>query len=112
MRHLRTGPSDISQVPLGSIASFFSEQRFSLWKEEFYKSLISRRILAEELRSLGWKHGELEKQLKADPDKVRIARRLRGEMTVTLKWIAGELKMGNWTYLSNNLSRYTKRSSS
>ena len=72
----------------------------------------ARRILAEELRSLGWKHGELEKQLKADPDKVRIARRLRGEMTVTLKWIAGELKMGNWTYLSNNLSRYTKRSSS
>ena len=70
----------------------------------------ARRILAEELRSLGWKHGELEKRLKADPDKVRIARRLRGETTVTLKWIAGELRMGRWTYLSNNLSKPTLRS--
>lgn len=69
----------------------------------------ARRILAEELRSLGWKHGELEKRLKADPDKVRIARRLRGETTVTLKWIAGELRMGRWTYLSNNLSKPTLR---
>ena len=65
----------------------------------------ARRILAEELRSLGWRPGEMEKRLKADPDKVRIARRLRGETTVTLKWIADELSMGAWTYLSNNLSR-------
>jgi len=70
----------------------------------------ARRILAEELRSLGWKHGELEKRLKADPDKVRIARRLRGETTVTLRWIAGELRMGRWTYLSNNLAKPTRRS--
>ena len=70
----------------------------------------ARRILAEELRSLGWRHGELERRLKADPDKVRIARRLRGETTVTLKWIAGELSMGNWTYLSNNLSKPTRSS--
>lgn len=65
----------------------------------------ARRILAVELRSLGWKHGELEKRLKADPEKVRIARRLRSETTVTLKWIAGELRMGTWTYVSNNLSK-------
>ena len=44
-----------------------------------------------------------------DPDRsvadLYIARRLRGETTVTLKWIADELRMGAWTYLSNNLSR-------
>ena len=30
--------------------------------------------------------------------------------TVRLKWIAGELRMRNWTYLSNNLSKPTLRS--
>ncbi len=45
----------------------------------------ARRIVAEELRLLGWKPGELEKRLKADPAKVGIARRLRGETTVTLQ---------------------------
>lgn len=61
----------------------------------------ARRIVAEELRRAGWKHGELEKRLKADPEKLRIAQRLRGETTMTLKWIADELRMGAWTYLSN-----------
>jgi len=65
----------------------------------------ARRILAEELHRLGWRPGEMEKRLKADPDKVRIARRLRGETTMTLKWIAGQLQMGSWTYLSNNLTK-------
>ena len=35
----------------------------------------ARRILAEELHGLGWRTGEMEKRLKADPDKVRIAPR-------------------------------------
>ena len=63
----------------------------------------ARRIVAEELRGLGWRPGEMEKRLKGDPDKVRIARRLRGETTVTLKWIAQRLRMGSWTYVANNL---------
>jgi len=36
---------------------------------------------------------------------VRIARRLRGETTMTLKWIAQRLRMGSWTYVANNLYR-------
>ena len=45
--------------------------------------------------------------VRLNPEKVRIARRLRGETTMTLPWIADELRMGAgaWTYLSNNLSR-------
>jgi len=69
----------------------------------------ARRIVAEELRRLGWKQGELEKRLKADPDKVSIARRLRGETTMTLRWIAEQLRLGSWTYLSNNLSKNNPR---
>jgi REP element-mobilizing transposase RayT len=67
------------------------------------------RIVAEELRALGWKPGALEKRLKADPDKVRIARRLRGETTVTLKWIAERLRMGSWSYVANNLYQSAPR---
>jgi REP element-mobilizing transposase RayT len=67
------------------------------------------RIVAEELRRLGWKQGELEKRLKADPAKVRIARRLRGETTVTLKWIAERLRMGSWSYVANNLYQSAPR---
>jgi hypothetical protein len=36
---------------------------------------------------------------------VRIARRLRSEMSVPLKWIAEELKMGSWTYVPGRLNR-------
>ena len=34
-------------------------------------------------------------------EKVRIARRLREETTMTLKWIVGEFHMGAWTHVSN-----------
>lgn len=37
--------------------------------------------------------------------KVRLAQRLRQETTMDLKWIAQELAMGSWKYLSNLLSR-------
>ena len=36
-------------------------------------------------------------------DKVRLARRLREETTMTLKWIAARLQMGVWTHVSNLL---------
>ena len=42
-----------------------------------------------------------ELRLKDDREKVRIARRLRAERAVNLKWIAACLLMGTWTYLAN-----------
>ena len=41
---------------------------------------------------------------KGDVRKIRIARRLRAETAVTLKWIATELHMGTWTPVANRLS--------
>ena len=32
-----------------------------------------------------------------------VARRLRGESAMTLRWIADRLQMGSWTYVSNLL---------
>ncbi len=63
----------------------------------------AKQIVEEELRDLGWSMEELERRRKGDAEKIRIARRLRRETTVSLKWIAACLAMGTWTYLTNRL---------
>ena|SRR5579884_327241 len=63
----------------------------------------AERIVAEEMKKLRWQQSELTTRRKGDPKKVRIARRLRKETTMTLKWIAQRLKMGTWTHVSNRL---------
>ena len=65
----------------------------------------ARRIVAAELKRLNSTESELRRRRKGDPKKVKIARRLREETTMTLKWIAGELYMGAWTHVSNLLSQ-------
>jgi hypothetical protein len=61
------------------------------------------RIVGEELARLGWARSELERRRKGELQKVRIARQLRAETTVRLKWIAACLLMGTWTYVANPL---------
>ena len=63
----------------------------------------ARRILNEELDKLGWTGAELEQRAKGDAWKIRIARRLRAETAVTVKWIAAELHMGTWAHVANRL---------
>jgi hypothetical protein len=63
----------------------------------------AKRIVEEELRRLGWAEAELRRRPKVDLGKVRIAKRLRAETTVSLKWVAAVLAMGTWTYLANRL---------
>ncbi|MDB6125158.1 MAG: hypothetical protein JWQ71_4151 [Pedosphaera sp.] len=60
-------------------------------------------IITQELKKLRWKEGDLERRRKGDPQKVRMAARLRKETTVTLKWIAQRLHMGAWTHVTNRL---------
>ena len=55
------------------------------------------------MQELGWSEKQLQVRPKGDKGKVRLARRLRKETTMILKWIARELKMGSWTYVSNLL---------
>jgi hypothetical protein len=44
---------------------------------------------------------DLSKRRKGDKAKVKLARRLRSETIMTLRWIADRLQMGSWTYVSN-----------
>ena len=55
----------------------------------------ARRIIAEELAKLGWDEADLDQRRKGDAGKVRIARRLRRDTTVSKRWIAQQLAMGS-----------------
>ena len=65
----------------------------------------AERLIMEELAHLGWTEASLTSCRKGDPRKVKIARRLRAETTVTLAWIAERLHMGAWTHVSNLLQK-------
>ena len=60
--------------------------------------------LGKELERLGWDEVQLRARPKGHRSKVMLARRLRQETTRSLKWIAGRLQMGTWTYVSNLLN--------
>ena len=54
----------------------------------------AERIIAEELRRLGWEEAELAWRRKSDPAKLGIAVRLRKETTLAIKGIAARLHLG------------------
>ena len=56
-----------------------------------------------ELKKLGWTGAELSERPKEGAEKIRIARLLRQETTMTLGWIAQALHMGTKTHLSHLL---------
>lgn len=51
-------------------------------------------ILSEELQKLGWDLEALKPRRKGNPEKIKIARRLRSQTTMTLAWTAQHLSMG------------------
>jgi hypothetical protein len=63
----------------------------------------AERIVRQALRTAGLKERALGQLPKAAPAKLAVARKLRAETTVPLKWIAQRLRMGSWTYLNNRL---------
>jgi len=63
----------------------------------------AERLLAEELERRGWSAEQLAGRRKGDREKVRIARRLRRETTMTLDWIAEQLNMGAAGYAAQCL---------
>jgi sRNA-binding protein len=60
-------------------------------------------IIQARLKNLGWRKADLVSRRKSDPHKVALARDLRAQTTMSLKWIAQRLEMGSWTHVSNLL---------
>jgi len=79
--------------------------------EEIQQSALAKaqRIAQEELDALGRGTQDLQGRRKSDPQKVRIAERLRRETTMTLEWIAVRLCMGAPTHVASLLQRQTKK---
>ena len=68
----------------------------------------AERLLKSEFQRLGWKEEALSLLPKGHPVKVQLARQLRQETILSLKWIASRLHMGSWSYLSNLLAEPPK----
>jgi len=64
----------------------------------------AERVVQEEMEWLGWDEEALRGRRKGHRAKVRLARRVRQETTMSLKWITQRLDMGSWTYVSNLLN--------
>jgi len=65
----------------------------------------AKSMLAEELKRRGLRQEDLEQRRKGDPAKVRIARRLRTGTTMSLKWIAENVRMGSVSMVAHCLLR-------
>jgi len=50
-----------------------------------------------------WTEAELARRIKGDPDRLKMAARLRAETAVTVKWIAARLQLGTPGHLHHLL---------
>ncbi len=66
----------------------------------------AERVIAEELRRLGWTETDLAARRKSDPAKLWIAARLRRETTLSLKAIANRVHLGTSKGANTNLHRW------
>lgn len=73
-----------------------------IWKES--AALQAERLLQTQLEALGWDQQEVERRGKTDPEKMRMARLLRQDTTMTIQWIADRLHMGTRNTLRNALA--------
>jgi REP element-mobilizing transposase RayT len=75
----------------------YGEERLEMDRDK------AERIISEELKRLRWTESELGKRVRGDTAKVEITARLRSETPVTVKWIAGRLRMGSPGYVHHLL---------
>ena len=61
------------------------------------------RLVAAGLKEAGWPESDLALRPKGHPVKIALARRLRKETTMSLKWICTRLQMATWKSLNQRL---------
>jgi REP element-mobilizing transposase RayT len=96
------GAESFREKLLGLAGGWIKESHSAVERTETDQAR-GERIIGEELAGLGWGQEEWRQLSKGDAQKVRIAKRLRAETTLSLKWIAARLSMGTWTSLSYHL---------
>lgn len=102
------GDADLKRELLDLASDQVGAQHYGSERQECGE-VKAERLVCEELARQHWTEADLTQRRKGDPEKVRIARRLRQETTMTLVWIARRLQMGAWTHVSNLLGQQRPR---
>jgi hypothetical protein len=87
----------LDRIP-GSVGEHHQARERNETDEQKAQALILAR-----LKKLGWEKVDLGVRRKSDPQKVALAKALRSQTAMSLKWIARRLEMGSWTHVSNLL---------
>jgi hypothetical protein len=66
----------------------------------------AERIIAAELKGLGWHARDLASRRKSDPDKLAMKIQLRQQTTLSIKWIADRLHLGTSKGANTNLHHW------
>jgi hypothetical protein len=88
------GDQELKKELLAQASQRVGAQHYGLERQES-GAAKAERLVTEELRKGRWTEEDLEQRRKGDPGKVRMARRLRQETTMTLDWIARLLRDGD-----------------
>lgn len=96
------GDEEFRQELLEQMSARMGEHHFGPERQESAEQR-ARTIIAEALKKARLRQKDLERMAKGDPWKIGLALRLREQTTVSIRWIAQELKAGTWTYLNNRL---------
>jgi REP element-mobilizing transposase RayT len=72
----------------------------------------AERIIAEELKRLGWTEADLRTERKNAPGKLDLAARLRRETTMTVMWIALRVSLGTSKSANGKLHEWMKKQKS
>ena len=104
------GTEEFRQELLAAASQRIGPSHFGAQRQETAEQKAER-LLNAELKKLEWKEESLSMVSKSHPVKVQLARVLRKESTMSLKWIAARLQMGSWTYVSNLLHARPKTQS-
>lgn len=81
------GEEEFRQDLLARARGVVGDQHYGLERRETEEARAER-LVREELWRRNWSEAALGERRKGHPEKVRIARRIRQEITVSLKWIA------------------------
>jgi putative transposase len=100
------GDKTFKEELLGQMEEKMGAEHYGLERQETAE-VRAEVIIAEELRRRRWREEDLGHRAKGDAGKVALAKRLREETVMTVRWIAERLQMGAPGYVNHLL--YQKR---
>jgi putative transposase len=102
------GSAEFRQELLDQMSASFGQHHGGAERQES-AAAKAERLLRAELNQRGWDVKELARRRKGDPQKAKLALRLRQQTTMTWGWIAEKLAMGVAGYAANSVRALSAR---